>query len=54
MSNFEKMRIGLFSMRRIVLSCVAVRRLVLSCSTLRRLVLMFNFEKICIELFGMR
>ena len=42
MSNFEKISIGLFSLRLIVLCCLA----------LRRLVMMFNFEKISIELFS--
>ena len=44
MFNFENISIGLFSLRRTVLSCFA----------LRRLVLMFNFENISIGLFSLR
>ena len=41
---FYKNRFEMFSLRRLVLSCLA----------LRRLVLMFNFEKISIRLFSLR
>ena len=40
----DKNRIEMFSLRRLVLSCLA----------LRRLVMMFNFEKISIGLFSLR